>query len=319
LYHKNRRKLQEIISARVQALAGGEKIDRSMPMRNVKLMLLTGACVLATCLWVDSVVAQERYARPILERPTVEVLVNGYALDQYPARGRVYVEALAGAEYEIRIHNPLPDRVAVALAVDGLNSIDARHTTARGASKWVIEPYGTLTIGGWQMSSSRARRFYFTTERDSYAAKLGHAEDVGMISAVFFRERRPIAVIPPPRPVPLEDERSSADSGERRKESAAGQARGQNAPQGRDRAAAPVVSEDDEYAATGIGRSVANDVRWTYMDLEDSPVVAVSMRYEYRPALVRLGVLPRPYPSPEPLQRRERARGFRDGQFCPEP
>jgi hypothetical protein len=225
---------------------------------------------------------------------------------------------LAGAEYEIRIHNPLPDRVAVALAVDGLNSIDARHTTARGASKWVIEPYGTLTIGGWQMSSSRARRFYFTTERDSYAAKLGHAEDVGVISAVFFRERRPIAVVPSPRPVPLENESARAGDSDKRKESAAGQARAQNAPQGRDRAAAPVVSED-EYAATGIGRSVANDVRWTYMDLEDSPTVAVSIRYEYRPALVRLGILPRPYQSPDPLQRRERARGFRDGQFCPEP
>ncbi|MFL6208807.1 MAG: hypothetical protein ACJ74W_08145 [Pyrinomonadaceae bacterium] len=287
-------------------------------MRRLKLMLLAGACVLAACHWAASVVAQERYPRPILERPTVEVLVNGYALEQYPARGRLYVEALAGAEYEIRIHNPLPDRVAVALAVDGLNSIDARHTTARGASKWVIEPYGTLTIGGWQMSSSRARRFYFTTERDSYAAKLGHAEDVGVISAVFFRERRPIAVVPPPRPVPLENESSRAGDSVQRKESTAGQARGQSAPQARDRAAAPVVS-DDEYAATGIGRSVANDVRWTYMDLEDSPTVAVSIRYEYRPALVRLGILPRPYPAPDPLQRRERARGFRDGQFCPEP
>src|SRR5205085_1854901 len=101
-----------------------------------------------------------------------------------------------------RIYNPLPDRVAVALSVDGLNSIDARHTTARAASKWVIEPYSTITIGGWQMSSTRARRFYFTTERDSYAAKLGRAEDTGLISAVFFRERRPIVYVPPPRPYP---------------------------------------------------------------------------------------------------------------------
>ncbi|HEX8180633.1 MAG TPA: hypothetical protein VF525_13880 [Pyrinomonadaceae bacterium] len=273
--------------------------------------------------WSDSVAAQAQQgeARSIrAEGFTVEVLVNGYPLEQYPARGRVYIEAAAGAEYEIRLHNPLPDRVAVALAVDGLNSIDARHTTARGASKWVIEPYGTITIGGWQMSSARARRFYFTTEQDSYAAKLGRAADVGVITAVFFRERRPVAYIPPPHPLPpLENERQRAGDKDQRAESSAGSARAQNAPQARDRAAAPAPYRDDDYAATGIGRSVANDVRWTYLDLEDSPAATVALRYEYRPALVRLGILPRPYPSPDALQRRERARGFRDNQFCPEP
>jgi hypothetical protein len=292
-------------------------------MRRNSLLLLAGACALLACVGgvtPSGVRAQgERGARPIYARPfTVEVLVNGYPLEQYPARGRLYVEAIAGEEYALRIYNPLPDRVAVALAVDGLNSIDARHTTARAASKWVIEPYGTITIAGWQMSSTRSRRFYFTTERDSYAAKLGRAEDVGLISAVFFRERRPIAiVIPPPRPIPLEDRRRPDAQKEERS--------GRDAPdststrgQARDRAAAP-VPQDDEYAATGIGRSVEHDVRWTHLDLEDAPVGVVSLRYEYQPALVRLGILPRPYPQPDPLQRRERARGFRDQQFCPEP
>ena len=127
------------------------------------------------------------------------MLVNGRSLPEYHARGRTYIEALEGAEYELQVRNPFPERVAVALAVDGLNSIDARHTSAWNASKWVIEPYGTITIGGWQMSSERARRFYFTTERDSYAAKLGQTANVGSISAVFFRERRsyPIQITPP--------------------------------------------------------------------------------------------------------------------------
>ena len=83
----------------------------------------------------------------------VEVLVDGRPLDEYAARGRRYIEALEGEEYELRIHNPLGVRVAVALSVDGMNTIDARRTSAWDASKWVIEPYGTITIGGWQMSS----------------------------------------------------------------------------------------------------------------------------------------------------------------------
>src|ERR1051326_8966806 len=98
---------------------------------------------------------------------SVEILIDGRPIPEYAARGRRYVEAIENAEYELRIHNPLGTRVAVALSVDGLNSIDARHTSAWDAHKWVIEPYGTIYVRGWQMSSENARRFYFTTERDS--------------------------------------------------------------------------------------------------------------------------------------------------------
>ncbi|MFN2500249.1 MAG: hypothetical protein ABR557_14295, partial [Pyrinomonadaceae bacterium] len=52
---------------------------------------------------------------------------------------------------------------------------------------------------------------------------------------------------------------------------------------------------DDEYAATGIGRSVSNDVWRVQMDLESQPAAEVTIRYEFRDALVRLGVLPRAY------------------------
>src|SRR5712692_8051648 len=84
---------------------------------------------------------------------SVEVLVDGRPLPEYAARGRRYIEALENAEYEVRIHNPLGTRVAVALSVDGLNTIDARHTSAWDAHKWVIEPYGMISVRGWQMSS----------------------------------------------------------------------------------------------------------------------------------------------------------------------
>ncbi|HEX7530460.1 MAG TPA: hypothetical protein VF333_04895, partial [Pyrinomonadaceae bacterium] len=118
---------------------------------------------------------EESYSEPVVAENgfSVEILVDGRPVTEYAARGRRYVEALENAEYELRIHNPTGSRVAVALSVDGLNSIDARHTSAWDAHKWVIEPYGTIHVRGWQMSSENARRFYFTTERDSYAAKLG--------------------------------------------------------------------------------------------------------------------------------------------------
>jgi hypothetical protein len=269
--------------------------------------------------------AQERrpYVRPEPARFDVEVLVGGRPLERLYGRGRTYVEAFEGAEYELRIRNPLPVRVAVALSVDGLNTIDARRTSSRDASKWVIEPYGSVTIGGWQVSRDRARRFYFTTERDSYAARLGRASDLGLISAAFYREDAPHAITRRTRPYPVEEDRAN----ER------GETRAENAPAPRGSAGAAkqrsqpgtVTAEpswrDDEYAATGIGRSVGNHVYRMEMRLEPSPAAQVSIRYEYRPALVRLGLLPRTPPPPpyDPLRRRERARGFEDQQFSPEP
>ena len=248
----------------------------------------------------------------------VEVLVNGVPLQEYLARGRRYVEALEGAEYEISLRNTLPVRVAVALSVDGLNSIDAKHTTAWNASKWVVGPYQTIRIGGWQMSSERARRFYFTTERDSYAARLGQTANLGLISAVFFRERAPVFVPVTPRPDPRYRDDQMREEGEGSMKSKAPPSSAGNSTLGSSSSAQPLPAPDDESAATGIGRSVRNDVRWVDINLEPRAAGEVTIRYEYRASLVRLGILPRPYPQPDVLGRRERAKGF-EGGYCPEP
>lgn len=139
------------------------------------------------------------------------------------------------------------------------------------------------------MSSERARRFYFTNERDSYGAKLGQTANLGVISAVFFRERNRPVTIAPPQPI-TRDRAESQSMG-----------RAQNAPSAK--------SSDDEYAATGIGRNVHNDVRWVNMDLDSNAAGEVTIRYEYYSALLRLGVVPIPRER-YPLQRREDSRGF---------
>ncbi len=126
----------------------------------------------------------------------VEIVVDGCALPEYRAYGTRYVEALKGKEYAIRLHNPFDVRVAVALSVDGLSTIDARRTTAAAARKWVIGPGETITISGWQTSMAQARRFFFTTEDRSYAQRLGQPENQGVISAVFFKERAPVRIVP---------------------------------------------------------------------------------------------------------------------------
>ena len=121
----------------------------------------------------------------------VDIIVDGNRQPRYAHEGRWYVEARKG-EYAIRLRNPYPVRVAVALSVDGLNTIDARETTAAEARKWVLGPYETITISGWQTSQLEARRFEFTTEARSYGQALGKTANLGVISAVFFKERVPV-------------------------------------------------------------------------------------------------------------------------------
>ncbi len=243
----------------------------------------------------------------------LDVVLDGSVRPEYRARGAVYVEAVRDRPYVLRISNPLPVRVAVALSVDGLNTIDARHTDARGAAKWILGPYETVEIPGWQVNDSDARRFVFTGERSSYGAWLGKTADLGVIEAVFYREKAcRVRVVP-----------MSAPSGAPAPDgAAAGGVPGgvRDEPRIRnDRAAAEATAQakgalSDEYAATGIGERARHDVESVRVELEDAPAASVRIRYEFRAQLVKLGVLS---DAPDPITRRERARGF--GGYCPDP
>ena len=83
------------------------------------------------------------------------------------------------------------------------------------------------------------------------------------------------------------------------------------------RSESTVKREDEELAATGMGRRTDHVVTQVRLNLEDVPAHTVNIRYEFRPQLVQLGILPAA-PLHDPLQRRERARGFEPG-FAPVP
>ena len=261
------------------------------------------ACLLVAVLGCAA--AMPVTLRASADRPSagVEIMVNGVSQPKFVHNGRLYVEALKGREYAIRLRNPFPVRVAVALSVDGLNTIDARETTAGDARKWVLAPYEIVTISGWQTSQSEARRFEFTTEARSYGAALGKTQNLGMITAVFFKERVPVPV-----PYSSNEERSRRDQAPPAAASPAPAQEALGAAASRSKAA-------DEYAATGMGRRTDHAVTQVWLDLEDTPSQTLNIRYEFRPQLVRLGILA---PIPDPLDRRERARGF-DDSFSPVP
>jgi len=231
----------------------------------------------------------------------VNVLVDDVTRPEYPHGGTLYIEAVRGAEYSVRLTNPMPYRVAVALSVDGLNTIDAKHTDAHSASKWVLEPYESTVISGWQVNNRTARSFFFTGERHSYGAALGQTQNLGVIEAVFFRERRHEVY----KPEQYREERSPVGG-------AMPGAATQTAP-------APATKAQrhdaaDDYAATGMGEKERHEVEMVDFDLESTPVASVRLRYEFHTQLVKLGVLPVRVST---LERRERASGFTT--YCPQP
>jgi len=276
----------------------------------------------------------------------MEILVDGRVAQEYASSGTIYIEALRGREYSVRLRNRTGERIAIALSVDGLNSIDAKTTTAFDAAKWILGPWETITLDGWQTSSATARRFFFTTERDSYGAWLGKTQNLGVITAAVFRERRPAPIVgwlgrggapgadagdgrssgaPGPVPAPRREAAGEASSAPpspaetARNESAAGSEVAPQLRQDPDRRKDAKARLSDELAATGIGRELDHRVRRIAFDEEDAPAAVLEVRYEYRDALVRLGVLDPCLEPGDPLARRERARGFEDTGFAPDP
>jgi hypothetical protein len=233
----------------------------------------------------------------------ISVRVDGAPAEEYAARDRIYIEASKGREFVVRLSNPGPERVAVALSVDGRTVIDARRTGSLEAAKWILAPGQTIDVPGWQISGASARKFFFTETSKSYAKWLGDTANVGTIEAVFYREKRrpPIAW------------RKDADARDE-----AGREAGASGSQGSRAPAAPSAQSKarsaENFAATGIGEKTDFPVEWVAFEEEKAPAARIALRYEFRTELGRLGVLPRG----EDLYARDRAHGF-EHDYAPDP
>ena len=94
----------------------------------------------------------------------------------------------------VRIRNCTGARVLVVTSVDGVNVISG-DTAAPSQSGYVLEPWGSVEITGWRKSMDRTAAFYFTDLGDSYAARTGRPQNVGVIGVAVFQEKtQPIAM-----------------------------------------------------------------------------------------------------------------------------
>jgi hypothetical protein len=164
------------------------------------------------------------------------------------------------------------------------------------------------------VGTERARRFYFTTERDSYAAKLGRVADFGRITATFFRDRLPLLGMSA-RAAGPGLARGEAESMQEGPSSSQGAESARTEKRGLERR--PWRYEDG--AATGMGRSEGSEIRVVAMELERQPVGEVELRYLYRHVWRGPEPMPLFAPAAEAPHRTDLGAGREELRFCPEP
>ncbi len=327
-------------------------------LRAAKLVALLGAAVAAThaVAWDTAAPAPEASGRfistlpdghpvttvagygvtyaPFVKSALVQVDVydrfDRSALPVFNKDGRHFVVGAPGHEYAVRIRNCTGGRVLVVTSVDGVNVISG-DTASPAQSGYVLEPWGSVEIAGWRKSTERIAAFYFTDLGDSYAARTGRPQNVGVIGVAVFPEKAPprvswieknIAELSRKRAI-MEGDGQGAAKPESRAEAPASLPA--PAPMRDQVAADESIRQDKKDNASGLmsklgtghGRNEGSRaVAVTFERASDTPADTVAVQYDRRENLVVAGILreQRPY-----LARREPNPFPGSVRFTPDP
>lgn len=236
---------------------------------------------------------------PVQARPLVEVAVidrdNGDWLPNWSWRGQQWIAGTPGHRYSVRLTNNTGQRVLVVLSVDGINAVSGQ-TASPSQSGYVLDAWQSTEINGWRKSLDDVAQFVFTDLGDSYAARTGRPDNVGVIGAAVFQERQAYRpAYPPPRPYPspypyppyarTQDEAAKAES----------RAAGNAAPAAAERARESVAADAAaQTIGTGHGAREWSPVSQTdFVRATRAPAQVVELRYDDYAALVARGVVPR--------------------------
>ena len=246
----------------------------------MKLLTSVLAAVLATASFATTAATVADVA--VIDRSTGERLHTWYH------QGRTYIAGRPGNRYAIEITNRSAGRVMAVVSVDGVNAISG-ETAATSQTGYVFDAWQRSEILGWRKSMDDVAAFYFTGLADSYAARTGRPDNVGVIGVALYREY----VEPPTRmdlaPAPMAKSAS---------------------PQG-ELAGRGGFEAQEQRLGTGHGERLDSSIRYTdFRRASERPAEVVTLYYDSYDNLVARGIVsgPRP-PRPNP---------FPNG-FVPEP
>lgn len=214
---------------------------------------------------------------PALAGPPVEVEIfdreTGRVLPVYWHEGERHVAGEPGHEYEIRLRNRGHGRVLAVTSVDGVNVITGR-TAAPDQGGYVVDPYRRLEIDGWRKNMDEVAAFYFTALPDSYAARTGRPDNVGVIGVALFCERAYAPML----------ERESAASAD-----------AAPAPAQKSAERSAGLARQESRLGTGHGQRLDSGAVYTQFErARETPDEVIRIFYDSRRNLVARGVIPRP-------------------------
>jgi len=279
--------------------------------------------VLASLLAAAVLTASPAHAVGSLADITLYDRTEGRTLPVYRHQGRYYVVGKPGNEYQITVQNRQATDILSVLSVDGVNAVSG-ETANWSQTGYVSAPNQSYAVAGWRKSMDRIATFFFTEHANSYAARTGRPDHVGVIGVAVFRRKAepPVAIVPPlsrHQPHPYRERadataqamhEAEADSKADSKAADAVGAAGRAAapPMERQRPAAKVESR----LGTGHGRAETSRVTHTQFERElPTPNEVITIYYDTYRNLVAQGVI-RERPSvalPAPFP----------GQFVPDP
>jgi hypothetical protein len=149
----------------------------------------------------DNKLPREEFVLPPREsmRVGMEILVDGRPLRTVNHEGRTYIPvSRLGTEYEIRVWNKGPRRVTAIVSVDGLSVMDGKPASAEKPG-YIVAPRDDIVIKGWRRDRDTVAAFSFEEREKSYASRVGHPDNIGVIGLIAIEE---LGVRP--RPLPFE-------------------------------------------------------------------------------------------------------------------
>ena len=250
---------------------------------------------------------------------------TGSVLPTHRHDGKLYIAGVPGHRYSVRLNNRTGSRVLTVLSVDGVNAISGQ-TANPNQSGYVLDAWQSTEVEGWRKNMSEIAQFNFTALDNSYAARTGRPNNVGVIGVAVFREKAPVW-----RERDDKISMQEAESQPRSKDSAAAPppaapvtggaaqaAKSANAPAGAVRAdslaAQRPTPKPEESLGTGHGARESSYASYTTFErASSSPDEVDSVWYDSYRNLVARGVIPTPRPiaaEPQP---------FPNGAFVPDP
>ena len=218
---------------------------------------------------------------------------SGETLPMYWHNGRWWVPGKPGARYAVALTNRTGARTLAVVSVDGVNVVSG-ESAAPDQTGYVLSRGQFAQITGWRKDMTRVAAFEFTALEQSYAARTGRPDNIGVIGVAVFRER-PRPSTPPPAVLRQE---SSRDAGAAPAPAAEANASASDSVRSR----ADEAQSKEQRLGTGHGRNERSPTSYTDFErAQATPDELIAIHYDSRDNLLAMGVIPRPRSLPNPF------------------